>query len=509
MSADELLLTGARIVGTTGTASGTHLRDVHVRDGRIAAVGPDLARAVGPGVHRIDLGGRLLMPGLWDNHVHFTQWSLARLRLDVSSAISAEDAARLVVERLQVELPPEGATLTAFGFRDALWPDAPTASLLDAALLAAGLPEVPVVLVAGDLHCAWLNSAALRSPALSRHGLADHPTGVLREGEWFEVSEDLSAVGPDLLQRLVDEAARAAAARGVVGIVDLDIADNLTAWSRRVSAGTTALRVDAGVWPEHLDRAIAREFATGDALPGTGALVRMGPLKIIADGSLNTRTAYCHDPYPGLTGPGAHGMLSVGPEALVPLMLQATRHRISCAVHAIGDHANAVVLDAFEATGAHGSIEHAQLLAPEDVPRFAALGVIASVQPEHAMDDRDVVEHHWPGRDDRAFPYRDLLEAGATLRFGSDAPVSPLDPWRAISAAVTRTRDGRQPWHSEQVLPVDVALAASVRSRVEVGQVADLAVLEADPLGADAATLRGMPVAATLLAGRLTWDALG
>ncbi|MCR6493082.1 amidohydrolase family protein [Cellulomonas sp. P24] len=457
----------------------------------------------------MDLDGRPVVPGLWDNHVHFTQWALARQRLDVSGTTSAAEVVRLVVERLRTQPLPDGATLTGLGFRDALWSDTPSAVLLDDAIAAAGLPPVPVVLMSGDLHCGWLNTAALRSPALAAHGLGDHPTGVLREAEWFAASEDVSVVAPDVLERLVDEAARAAAARGVVGVMDVEIADNLSVWSRRVQSGITSLRVSAGVWPEHLDRAIARELATGDVLPGTDGLVTMGPLKIIADGSLNTRTAYCHDPYPGLTGPEARGVLTYDLDRLVPLMTQAARHGIACAIHAIGDRANTVVLDAFEKSGARGSVEHAQLVSPEDVPRFAALGVVASVQPEHAMDDRDVVDRYWADRVDRAYPYRDLLESGAQLALGSDAPVAPLDPWISIAAAVTRARDDRTPWHLEQALPIGAALAASVRSSVAPGQLADLAILDADPTTTDAATLRTMPVAATLLGGRVTWGTLG
>ena len=514
-----LVLTGARVVGpevrgtdvpgTRSIGTGSGLVDVLVRDGRIVAVAPDLAADLPAQVARVDLDGRPVMPGLWDNHVHFTQWALARQRLDVSGTTSAADVVRLVVERLRTQPLPDGATLTGLGFRDALWSDTPSAALLDDAIAAAGLPPVPVVLMSGDLHCGWLNTAALRSPALAAHGLGDHPTGVLREAEWFAASEDVSVVAPDVLERLVDEAARAAAARGVVGVMDVEIADNLSVWSRRVQSGITSLRVSAGVWPEHLDRAIARELATGDVLPGTDGLVTMGPLKIIADGSLNTRTAYCHDPYPGLTGPEARGVLTYDLDRLVPLMTQAARHGIACAIHAIGDRANTVVLDAFEKSGARGSVEHAQLVSPDDVPRFAALGVIASVQPEHAMDDRDVVDRYWADRVDRAYPYRDLLESGAQLALGSDAPVAPLDPWISIAAAVTRARDDRTPWHLEQALPIGAALAASVRSSVAPGQLADLAILDADPTTTDAATLRTMPVAATLLGGRVTWGTLG
>jgi predicted amidohydrolase YtcJ len=176
------------------------------------------------------------------------------------------------------------------------------------------------------------------------------------------------------------------------------------------------------------------------------------------------------------------------------------------------DRANSLALQAFAATGAHGSIEHAQLIDRSDLARFAALGVTASVQPEHALDDRDVADHHWAGRTDRAFVLRSLLDAGARLAFGSDAPVAPLDPWVAIAAASARTRDDRPPWHPEQAITVAEAVAASTgagavrgdRARIEVGAVADLAVLDSDPYTCSAAALRALPVAGTLLGGEWT-----
>ncbi len=250
---------------------------------------------------------------------------------------------------------------------------------------------------------------------------------------------------------------------------------------------------------------VREDLHTGDPV---GGLVEQGPLKVITDGSLNTRTAYCHDPYADLTGSLARGVLSVPPDRLVPLMAYATRHGLRCAIHAIGDAANALALDAFAQSGAAGSIEHAQLLSRADIDRFAALGVVASVQPEHAMDDRDVADRHWAGRTDRAFAFGALHRAGVRLALGSDAPVAPLDPWVAADAAVTRSRDGREPWHPEQVLDRRVALESSVDGRglaPSVGAPADLVILDADPL---AAPLRGMPVAGTLVAGGWSHRAL-
>ncbi|MFD7024944.1 amidohydrolase [Promicromonospora sukumoe] len=528
-AAGPVLLTNARLVGSPnvgsvggsvgvaptgptfgGSADG--LVDVLVRDGAVVTVGP-AGRVGDGGVERVDLGGRFVMPGLWDAHVHLTQWALVRRRLDLSGARSAAEAVALVRDRLAEGPPEPGTALVGYGFRDGLWPDAPTADLLDAV---AG--EVPVVLVSGDLHCAWLSTAGLRFA-----GVGAHPTGLLREGEWLPLAAVVDRAPDHLADAWVADAAAAAAARGVVGVVDLEITDNLTAWRRRFAAGFDALRVRSGVWTPWLDDVLAEGLRSGDVLPGTGGLLEQGPFKVVTDGSLNTRTAYCHDPYPGLTGAEAHGILSVPPAELVPLMARAVAGGLRCAIHAIGDHANTLALDAFAATGALGSVEHAQLLDPADLARFAELGVVASVQPEHAMDDRDIADRHWAGRTGRAFAFGALDDAGAVLALGSDAPVAPLDPWFAVAAAVSRSRDGRAPWHPEQRIGLRTALVASTDGRGLVptaGAPADLVVLDADPLSLDgnagaevaeaadlaaaATSLRDMPVAATLLSGRWT-----
>jgi predicted amidohydrolase YtcJ len=203
-------------------------------------------------------------------------------------------------------------------------------------------------------------------------------------------------------------------------------------------------------------------------------------------------------------------VLTVSPESLVELMTAATAGGLECAIHAIGDVANSNALDAYAQTRATGTIEHAQLVAHADIPRFARLGVGASVQPEHAIDDRDLTDTIWAGQTAQPYPLAALAAAGANLLLGSDAPVSPLDPWAAIASAVFRTRDDRDAWQPEQALNAAVALAASTRGGsaapavIAPGAVADLVVCEADPLAADERALRGMRVAATLLGGRVT-----
>jgi len=178
------------------------------------------------------------------------------------------------------------------------------------------------------------------------------------------------------------------------------------------------------------------------------------------------------------------------------------------AVHAIGDEAVALALDAFDVVDCLGSIEHAQLIRAEDMKRFVDLEVTASVQPTHLLDDREVAERLWPGRTGQAFALRQMLDAGIDVRFGSDAPVTALDPWRAISAAVSRAADGDAPWHEAERLTVEEALRSSVRSTVAVGQPADFAVLDADPLDATPSELATMPVSATFVSGRTTHSLL-
>lgn len=492
MTADAgWLLRRVRRAGSSG------LSDVLVRDGRIAALGPSGSVAA-EGAEPLDLDGRAVLPGLWDQHTHLTQWALARARLDVSGAASAAEAAALVRDRLAAGPPAGGAPLVGQGFRDALWPDEPTVALLDAV---AG--DVPVVLVSGDLHCAWASSAGLRLLGVR----PDDVPGLLREDDWMP-RMGLLDEGEAFADAAVADGLAHVATLGVVGVVDLEIADNVAVWRRRAGAGAgtvpaVPVRVRAGVWEQFLDGVLAEGLCTGDALaPG----VTQGPFKVVTDGSLNTRTAYCHDPYPGTSG---RGVLTVPPERLVPLMRRATEAGLTCAIHAIGDAANTHALDAFAATGARGSVEHAQLLTAADVERFAALGVTASVQPEHAMDDRDVADHHWAGRTGRAFPLASLHAAGVRLTLGSDAPVAPLDPWAAVDAAVLRSRGGREPWHPEQRLDLDVALAASVDGEplaLRVGGPADLVVLDEEPAErlAHTGTLRGTSAAGTLVAGRWT-----
>lgn len=432
----------------------------------------------------LDADGRWVLPGLWDQHVHFAMWARSRSRLDLSATSSA---AGVLAAVRGAEAGP--SPLVGFGYRRAGWPDDARVDDLDAVT-----GDRPTVMIAGDAHSAWLNTAAQRLLGLSA------VSGLLEEDGWFAVAGDLDTglgLGAVTDTELV-AAQREAAALGVVGVVDYEFDSAWRAWPARVARGVDLLRVRAACYADTLDAVIAAGHRTGDVLDPTG-LVTMGSLKCISDGSLGTLTAHCREQYPR----GGHGSQNVGPDQLTALLARGHGHGLTAAVHAIGDAAVGIALDAFEASGARGSIEHAQLALPDDVARLARPGLRASVQPAHLLDDRPLAARAWPGRDRHCFPLRSMLAAGVELVLGSDAPVAALDPWLAIRAATERGRPGDEPWTPEERITRTEALAASCDGRtLAVGEPADLVLLDHDPL------ITERPgVAHTLVGGRSTHGA--
>ena len=401
-----------------------------------------------------------------------------------------------MAERI-AEVPDE--PVIGWGHRLSRWDRDPTVSELDAVA-----PDTPVILISGDGHHAWLNTTALIGLALP---VRDK---VVFEGEWFAAYGRLytlvgnDGTSPAAYQRTLESAA----AMGVAGIVDFEFSGGAADWAERFHGGADLLRIRMATYADGLDAVIEAGLRTGDLLPGCDERITMGPLKVISDGSLNTRTAWCCEPYADGSGTGAPNQT---PEELRDLMRRASAHELEVATHAIGDAAVREALDAYAATGARGSIEHAQLIRRDDVRRLADLGIRASVQPAHLLDDRDATEKVWADRASRCFALRWMLDDGVTLALGSDAPVSPLDPWLAMAAAVHRSADEREPWYAEQALTPREALAASVddQGTVARGSRGDLVLLDDDPLapGADTADqakrLREMSVHATWVAGRL------
>ena len=506
----SLLIRGARLVPLAGPVPDGPV-DVLVRGGVVTAVGADLPAA---GVREVHLAGRWLMPGLWDQHVHLGQWVLRSGRLDLSGVSDVASACAAVRERLAVTAD---APVVAWGHRPATWAEQPTVAALDAVS-----ETVPIVLIAGDGHHGWLNT-----PGLALLGLAPRE-GVVAEGEWFDSYPRVAEVGlggdtsPAAYRLTMDQLTRL----GVVGVVDLEFGAPVDAWGERAAAGADLLKVRTGAYPDFFEDYLAAGLRSGTPMPGCGPRQVFSVLKIISDGSLNTGTAWCCDPYPSGAGGdlGAdlagrnYGASNYRVAELDALVSRAVSAGVEVATHAIGDAAVAQALDLHERWSAPGSIEHAQLVRRADLPRMARLGLRASVQPAHLLDARDPPEANWPDRTERCFAFRWMLDAGVELALGSDAPVAPLDPWLAMAAAVHRSGDEREPWHPEQALTAAQALAASVdgQGTVHVGMPGDLIALDADPLALvgggstreQARHLRELSSALTVIDGRLAHTAL-
>jgi predicted amidohydrolase YtcJ len=439
---------------------------------------------------RVDLDGRCVLPGFCDSHLHFLSWALARRALDLTGCGSlAETLARVAAGRRG-----EG-WLHGRGWRDAGWPDGPPS--LEA------LDEVtggrPAALWAHDGHTLWVNSAASRAVGVAV------PGGILHERDaWaFPLPEPPAREA----SRAVREAMADANARGVVAVHDLQERGGRGIWQRLDADRRLTLRVAMGVPVAELASARALELQTGFG----SDLLRVGPVKAFMDGTLGSRTAWMLD--------GSGDVLTTSAE-LEEIVREAAAGGLGIAVHAIGDGANRAALDAFEHTRdawedalLRPRIEHAQCVDDADLPRFAAIGVLASMQPSHAPSDRDTADRLWGPRAACAYRTRDFLESGAHLVFGSDAPVEPLDPLAGIHAAVHRTADGREPWHPEQRIPVADAIlgftAAGAfatgderrRGLLLPGYAADLVVLDTD-IVSHPDRIAGARVEATMLAGR-------
>ncbi|HET7724475.1 MAG TPA: amidohydrolase family protein, partial [Propionibacteriaceae bacterium] len=453
--------------------------DVLLSDGVIAGIGVGLD----PGDAVVeDCEGLWVAPGLWDEHVHFEQWAQSALRVDISGTQDPAEACRRVADHVASLDGPPDQLVVGFGHRLSSWTRQPATAELDAVSGAH-----PVILMAGDAHSGWLNTAAQRLYGVSFDG-------VCTEEDWFSlmprVADDPQALAGARRRRISE-----LFALGVVGLVDMVMNDHLGPWQGLAAEGVAVPRVAVGVFPGTLDEVVQAGLRTGDALPGGDGLLRMGPLKIIADGSLSSLTAARRDAYGNVTGHFAYTL-----DELVDLQRRGRAQGLAVATHAIGDACLSQVLDAYEASGATGTIEHAQLVDRTEIARIVRLGLPLSVQPWHLVDDWRAMDALWADRCEDAFPFRSLLDAGVMLRLGSDAPVAPLDPWKAMAAAVHRNTPDLESWHPEERISATEAFRSSVRTRVSVGQPADVVLLESNPLqrqGDSAAT------AAHLLATRV------
>lgn len=502
MDARTTVIRNVRLVAVTTAAPTDRPVDLRVTDGVVQEVASALRPTADDLV--VDAAGRWAIPGLWDAHVHMAQWSQLRTRLDVSGTTSAREVAAQVGRHLAGRPDNDDQLVIGTGYLSATWPDVPTVALLDSV---AG--RHPVVLISGDSHTGWLSSAAL--------GLLDVEarTGVLDENDWFAVFGRLAELPAARhgLHAGYRQAVTSAAAKGIVGVVDMEFGSGYRDWPGLFGLGIDALRVRAAAYPDRLDEVIAAGHRTGQPLVEDVERLTMGPLKIISDGSLNSRTACCYEPYADAADlEFPHGKQNYSPSELTELLTRASDAGLRVAVHAIGDAAVSTALDAFATTGPAGSIEHAQLMRVEDVRRMARLGLTASVQPAHLLDDRPATAKCWPDRADRCFLFGSMIRAGVELALGSDAPVAPLDPWLSMAASVHRAGDGEPLWNPAEALTAAQALAASTDGQptLAVGSRGDIALLDDDPLrqvGDSAAVsrhLRQLQVAGTFVGGQPT-----
>ena len=484
--------------------------------GALAIAGERVAGGVGThetalsSPDRVDLGGRCVVPGFTDAHVHFPSWAAAQREVRLEDTRSLEETLARVADA--VASLEAGRWLRGRGWRSGDWAPAvePTRQALDAVT-----GDTPTALMARDYHSLWLNSAALARAdgdlavpggvvELDEDG---EPTGVLREESAWLFRDRHLRPGDDEFVEAMRSGLKLAAARGVTAVHDKDGwlgAPRL--WRRLEVEGVLTLRVWQSLPADYVDQLDQLALSAGIG----SDLLRLGYLKVFMDGTLGSQTARLLD---------GSGVEITSREELADIVRSGAKAGWPVAVHAIGDAANRDALDAFEETredwqGLRPRIEHGQLLAEEDVPRFAQLGVAASVQFSHAPSDRDIADRLWAGQTERAYAYRSLLESGALLANGSDAPIEELDPLAGIRAGVLRTLAHRDGWHLEQAVPVQAALEATTvnpawlagdehrRGKLIPGYLADLVVLDRDLLAIEPDELPEVQVVATMLGGR-------
>lgn len=525
----EVLLKGGAIV--TQDRRLPRAGALAVSGGRVVATAAgvnDLDDLIGPSTRVIDARGGVVVPGFVDAHVHFGHWALARQQVDLDAAATLEDGLGLV--RIASDgLKPE-AWVQGRGWDRNRWGRLPTRADLDAAV-----GRRAAALSSHDGHSLWLSSAALVAAGVTRN-TPDPAGGVIQRDEHGEPSGVLFENAQDLVRAHIPEPTDAelqtalrhglarAAAVGITGIHNLEDARTRRAFAALEASGELTLRVYHGVSRGELAEARERGLATG---LGSDWL-RIGPVKLFADGALGSRTAWLLESYVGHDG--YRGVATLSAEELEAAMCQAAEAGLDVAVHAIGDAAVRGVLDAFERTRAQYSplrlrmlrIEHAQLVDPEDVPRFARLGVVASMQPIHAVADWRVADEHWGGRARHGYAWRSLLDAGTRLAFGTDAPVESIEPLHSLYAAVARRElsSGEPPngWYAEQCVSLEEAIRAysmgsaaaeralGRRGVLSPGMDADLVVLSPDPLGQPAEALLETSVGLTMVSGRITYE---
>ena len=525
------LLVSGRIATFSGTDGYGWVEAIGIRDGRVAFAGSSvsLETRADPHTLRIELEpGEIAIPGLTDAHLHVIDAALGTEQVDLSTAATLDAGLERIADAAR-RVPAPGWILGA-GWDHRRWGGWPTAADLERVA-----PGRLVALHSFDHHGQWVSPAALAAAGIDRtttdpdggiilRATNGEPEGVLLENAGELVDECIPPPDADTMRRTILSLGRELLALGVVGAHDprhllpdptnraFDVYADLDA------AGELPIRVHAGVRQEGLDDAIARGLRSGapigptgrapagDPAPGASGRLTMGWLKLFADGTLASRTAALLDALEGGSGRGPdqgsdRGVFTTPPELMAELATRAAAAGIATKIHAIGDAAVRTALDILGPTAAQVALmprlEHVQLCHPDDRPRFAALGVAASVQPVHLRDDAETARRDWgPRAEANGYTWRSLLDAGAVVAFGTDAPVEPIDPWPGIAVAVLRRDsswgEGVPAYGPDEALTLEQALRAAtvgpyasakdpLGGRLVPGARADLVVLPAAP----------------------------
>jgi hypothetical protein len=500
-----------------------------IRGDRIVYVGEnENARAVftNEPVEVIDLKGATVIPGLTDAHLHFEYYSM--MLQNINAELPTVEDVVSEVEKF-VRKTPEGKWITGFGWNHNEWGgEFPTAEMLDKVA-----PRHPVSLQAKSGHAIWVNTAALRATGIDDNtpdppggqiirDSAGKATGIILEEAMWLVDRKIPSPTLDELVEAIKVGMRTANKLGLTGVHDLDQPSVFKAFQKLHKEGTLTLRVTKGIPLAYLDQVVEAGLYSGFG----DDMLRLGSVKMFADGALGPKTAWMLAGYD--SAPDDTGIATTDVEVLCDSTIKANANGLSVAIHAIGDRANREVLDIFaEAkkqnpnSGLRNRIEHVQLLAPEDLGRLAELGVIASMQPIHATSDMHIADKHWGSRVSGAYALKTQLDKGAILALGSDCPVETIDPLVGIHAAVTRRRadgtPGQEGWRPEQRLTVEEAVkgytqgpayAAGMEDRlgtIKEGYLADLTILDMDIFTIDPMDILKTGVLGTLVDGTFVW----
>lgn len=529
----DLIIYNGRI--TTIDDRRPEVEAVAALDGMIVAVGgSDEIRALaGDKTRLIDLGGRRVVPGFNDAHVHFLDGGMGLASVQLRDAGSEEEFARRIGEF--ASKMPKGRWLLNGNWDHENWKPArlPTRQLIDSVTA-----DNPVFINRLDGHMALANSLALRLAGITRatqdppggaivRDSAGEPTGVLKDAAMNLVYRVIPAPGEDEMAEAIRAAMRYAAENGVTSVQDMSASPELMrVYQKLLRAGELTVRISGHQPLAQWERLAAVGIRAGFG----GPMLKLGGLKGFADGSLGSTTALFFEPY--LDDPKTAGLPSdeMIPESrMLERIVSADGAGLQLAVHAIGDKANSLILDQFaEAVRRNGErdrrfrIEHAQHLRSAEIRRFGSQKVIASMQPYHAIDDGRWAENRiGPERAKGTYAFRSLLDAGAVLAFGSDWYVAPMEPLMGIYGAVTRrTLDGKNPggWIPSEKISVAEAVKAftlgsafasfdeKIKGSIEPGKLADLVVLSEDIFSIDPATIDKVKVNMTIFNGKVVYE---